>query len=141
MVAFARQIQAAAVEGGERGAMADGDDGGARKPPLQQVIERRLGRLIERGGGFIEQEVIGRVQNRPREAEPLLLAERQYPVPMCFFVDAGGEIRQADRGDELGDLRGVVAAGLTRIGDRLGQRCDREIGALRQNHHAGAFRY
>ena len=43
------------------------------------------------------------MQKRARDAEPLLLAQRQHPVPVRFLLDARHKGRQADGADELGD--------------------------------------
>ena len=71
--------------------------------------------------------------------EPLLLAERQHPVPMRLFLDARGQGRQSDGGDQFGDLRAIEGAGFGRIGDGGGQGRDRKIRPLRQHHHAWRF--
>ena len=73
------------------------------EPLFQQPIERGLGRLVERGGRLVQEQIVRRMQQRARDAEPLLLAERQHAVPVRLLVDALGQRRQADRGDQLGD--------------------------------------
>src|SRR5689334_9971749 len=91
-VAVAREHEAAVVEGGEGGAMPDRDDGGVRQPLAQQLIERRFGRFIERRRRLVEEEIIRRMQQRARDAEPLLLAEREHAIPVRLLVDALGKL-------------------------------------------------
>src|ERR1700688_1894597 len=57
-IAVAPQHDLALVEGLQRRAMADRYDGGGRQPLLDQAIERRLRGLVERGGGFIQEQIL-----------------------------------------------------------------------------------
>ena len=91
--------------------MADRYDGGARQAPFEQPVERGFARFVERGGGLVQKQIVRRVQHGAGDAEPLLLAERQHPVPMRLLVDPGRERRQADGGDHLGTLAGLEASG------------------------------
>ena len=71
MIALADDVEPAAVEGGEGAAMADRDDGRVRQALLQELVDRALRGLVERGGGLVEEQEVGRMQERPRNAEPL----------------------------------------------------------------------
>ena len=110
---------------------------GAGQLLLQQAIERGFGGFVERGGGLVEEQELRRLQQRACDAEPLLLAERQHPVPVLLLIDPRGELRQADLRQHLADPLGAEGAGFARIGDRRMQRPDREIGLLRQHHQRG----
>src|SRR6516165_6410455 len=85
---FRYELDVSPVERAKRRAMADGNDGCALEPVLQQTIKRSLGRFIERGGRLVEEQIVGRVQQRPRYRKPLLLAERKHPVPVRFVMQA-----------------------------------------------------
>ena len=41
---------------------------------MQERVERRLRGLVERSRGLVEKQEVGRLQDRAREAKPLLLA-------------------------------------------------------------------
>ena len=56
-VAVAVKLHIALMEGFKRRAMADRDDGGCRQFLLDQAIQYRLRGFIERGGGFIEEQI------------------------------------------------------------------------------------
>ena len=115
-------------------AVADRDDGRARQALRQQPVEVGLGGIVERGGGFVEQQDIRPLQQRAGDGEALLLAERQHPVPVILAGDVGGERRQPDGADRVRHLRRIDAAVRRRIGDRAGERSHREIRPLRHRH-------
>src|ERR1700722_10438266 len=98
------QHDVALVESLERGAMADRDDGGGRQFLLEKTIQRRLRGFVERGGGFIQEQIARRMQKRTREPKALLLAERKRPVPVPGLLQSWGEQRQAHRNQRLPDL-------------------------------------
>ena len=107
---------------------------------LEQAIQRGLRGFVERGGGFVEEQVLRRVQQRAREPEALLLAERERPVPVPVLR------RAATRAWAIPPLRAhwliwlsVNVPSLAGIFDRPAQRSDREIRPLRQ-HHQGCPR-
>src|SRR4051794_29287771 len=107
------QREALAVECRERRAMADRDDSSVGQPLLQQPIELGFGRLVERGGGLGEGQEVRLLPERARDAEPLLLAERQLPVPVRLLVEPQRKRGKPDRLERLGE---VLAA----VGRRLG---------------------
>jgi len=111
--------------------VSDRDDGRRGKPRFQQSIKRRLRRLVERRGGFVEKQIIRRLQEGARNAESLLLAERQDPVPMRLVGEPLGQAAKADRRDHLGERLGGKRAGLGGISDCRGERGDGKIGTLR----------
>src|SRR6185437_10758787 len=82
VVALAFERHLALVESFQRRAMADRDNAAVGQLLREQAIERGLRGLVERGGGLVEEQEFGGLQQRPRDAETLLLAERQHPVPM-----------------------------------------------------------
>ena len=51
------------------------------------------------------------MQQRARNAEALLLAERQYPVPVGVLVEPRRQRRQSDRISTSRDLRPANVAG------------------------------
>ena len=57
------------------------------QPLLQQAVQRRLGGFVERRGRLVEEQIIRRVQQRARDGEPLLLAERQHAIPVRLLVE------------------------------------------------------
>ena len=69
------QLDAAMVEGAKCGAVADGNNGHAFETILQQAVQNRLSGLVERSRGFVEEKVVGRVQQHAGNSEPLLLAQ------------------------------------------------------------------
>ena len=66
--------------------MADGDDGGFRQLVPQHLHHRVLVLLVERRGRLVQEDPARPVQQRPREGEALLLAERQHAVPALLVV-------------------------------------------------------
>src|SRR5215471_2208288 len=108
-LAVALEHETAAVEGGERGAVADRHDRGAPEPRVEKAVERGFRRL----------------------------AEREHSVPVRFLREPPDERGQADGGDDLGERLGTEGSGLVGIGDRGRQRTDREIRSLRQRHQLG----
>ena len=74
------------------------------------------------------------MQQCARKPKPLLLAQREHPVPVRFLVKPRAELRQADQGQDIPDPVRAEGLGLGGIDDRRVQRPDREIGLLRQRH-------
>src|SRR5215831_4282398 len=85
-VALAHKSQSAAVEDRQRGAVADRHDRCTIELLFEQLVERGFCRLVERCGRFIEEQIIRRVEQGARDAEPLLLAKREHPVPMRLLL-------------------------------------------------------
>src|SRR5262245_24861710 len=81
-LAIALEHETAAVERGERGAVADRDDRGAPEPRVEKAVERGFRRLVERSRRFVEEKIIRRLQNGAGDAKALLLAEREHSVPV-----------------------------------------------------------
>ena len=111
------------VERRKRRAVADRDDRRARQPLLQQPVELGLRRLVERRRRLVEKQEIRLLQQRARDAEALLLAERQHPVPVRLLVEPLRQCGKADRVERRGDLLAAEGAGLRRIGDRAWPAC------------------
>src|SRR5262249_52686388 len=138
-LAIALEHETAAVEGGERGAVADRHDRGALEPRVEKAVERGFRCLVEGSRRLVEEKIIRRLQNGAGNAEALLLAQRKHSVPVRFLGEPPGERRQADGGDDLGERVGTEGSGLGGIGDRGRQRTDRGIWSLRQRHQPGPF--
>src|SRR5258705_10331325 len=85
----------ALVEGLKRRAVADRDDGGCRQFFLEETIEPGFRGFIERGGRFVEEQILRRVQQRACESKPLLLAQRKNSVPVRVFLPLRTELRPA----------------------------------------------
>src|SRR6516225_3450823 len=62
MVALEGQRDATLVEGLQRRAVADRDDRGVRQAFREQTVEPRFRRLVERGGGLVEEQILRLVQ-------------------------------------------------------------------------------
>src|SRR6266478_681016 len=118
LVAVADQHDVALVEGLERGAMADRDYGGCRQFLLEQTIQRRLGGLIQRRGRLVEEQILRPMQQRARESEALLFAERKHSVPVRFLLEPRRELRHAHRDEGVADLIRTERAGFRRIDNR-----------------------
>src|SRR6266516_559566 len=117
-LAVAAEREMPAVERPQGRAVADRHDARMREPLLQEPIERGLGRLVERGGSLVEEQIVGRVQDGAREPEPLLLAEREHAVPVRILVEPRRERGEPDRLQHFAHLAGVEGSRLGRIGDR-----------------------
>src|SRR6516162_421430 len=140
LVAVGGKHRVAVVKGLERGSVADRDHGGLWKYGFDQTVETGFGRLVEGSRRLVEKEILRGVQQRARNPEPLLLAERQHLVPMRLGVEPALEFGQANREQRLPDalcLEGCFRRG---IGDRLPQRADRQVWPLRQHHQRGVRR-
>ena len=85
--------------------MADRDDRRVRQPLLDDPVDRFLGRLVEGRRRLVEEEPVGLREERARDREALLLAERQGLRPERFLVEPVDEMRQARRLEGLGDRR------------------------------------
>src|SRR5262252_10533560 len=81
-LAVALEHETAAMERGERRAVANRHDRRAPEPCVEKAIERGFRRLVERSRGLVEEKIIGRLQNGAGNAEALLLAEREHSVPV-----------------------------------------------------------
>ena len=76
-------------------------------------------------------------QERARHREPLLLAERQGLGPGPLLVEAIDEVRPSRRrAGPRRRRRDRRRSGPRRIDDGVAQRADRDVGPLRQEHHA-----
>src|SRR5258708_32412537 len=100
------ECEPAPMERRERRAVADRNDGRSRQPLLDEPVQRRLRRLIERRRGLIEEQEIGLLKECPRDAETLLLAEREHAVPVRLLVEP---LRQRGRADRVARLAAMLA--------------------------------
>src|SRR5271169_5035257 len=101
MISIALERQAAAMESEQRRTMADGYNGRAGEPLGEEAVERCFRRLVERGCGLIQKEIIRRLQNGTSNAETLLLAEREHAVPVGFLLQPLRKLGQADSGNDF----------------------------------------
>src|SRR5947199_5868703 len=103
-LAILHQRQATRVEGGKRRTVSDRNNGNVRQPILDELVEPRLRRLVERGARLVKEQEVGRMQDRARDAEPLLLAEREHPVPVPTLLQPLCHRGKADRYEKIADL-------------------------------------
>src|SRR5262245_65971530 len=96
VTAFGGKRQVPVVECDKRRAVSDGHDRGGRKPLVQQPVELRFRLLVQGGGGFVQKQKIGSVQDGARNTEPLLLSGRQHLVPVGFIRAPSCERRPPD---------------------------------------------
>src|SRR3981081_4818907 len=83
--------------------MTDRDHGGRRQFVPEEMVKLSLRSFVERGGRFIEEQILWRVQQRAGEPKALLLAQRQHPVPVRLLLQLRRELRQAYRDQNLAD--------------------------------------
>ena len=102
VVALGMQRQMPVVEREEGRAVADRHHRRAREPLLQQPVQLGFRRLVQRGRGLVQKQIVGRLQNRAGDAEALLLTERQDLVPVRLLRESLGERGQPDRFEHLG---------------------------------------
>ena len=88
VIAVAREHETTLVKRLQRRAMPDRDDGGVGQTLAQEQVKRSLRRFIERCRGLIQKKKIGRMENRARDAETLLLAKREHAVPVRLLIEA-----------------------------------------------------
>ena len=84
--------------------MADRNQRGVGQARLQQLVERGFRCLVERGGRLVEEQIVGRLEERAGDAKPLLFAEREHAVPVRILVEPLGQRRQADGTQRFGNL-------------------------------------
>ena len=87
------------------------------KSPGKQLVKRGFSRLVERGRGLVQKKIIGRLENGARDAETLLLAEREHAVPVGFLIEALREVGQPDGGDDFRQALGREGPGFVWIRD------------------------
>ncbi len=92
-VPIADNNQLAIVEAGQCGAVPDRNQGRGGEAGLEQPVQHRLGVVVERCRRLIEQEEIRLLQERARDAEPLLLALGQRALPVRFLIQALDQLR------------------------------------------------
>ena len=114
----------------DRPAVGDRNHDGARQPGPDQPVERELIALVERGGGLVEEDHRGLVQQNAGERDALLLAGGEHLGPVLGVVQPAGQMSQCDvveRADELcvGDLMFGV-----RIGQHRPEVAQRQVGRL-----------
>ena len=62
----------------------------------QQLVDVPLARFVERRSRLVEEEPVRPMQQRARDGEALLLAAGERQAPVALFVEAVGEIVEAD---------------------------------------------
>jgi hypothetical protein len=108
------QAQGVDMKDEQRRPMPDADEGGRRL--LQQAIEQAFGFDIDGGRRLVEEDEAGLRHQRTREADALLLAERELPAPVLLGVETSmvlGEIAEADAFQDRLEVRvGEIVATL-----------------------------
>src|SRR5271170_3944876 len=128
------QFQAALVERRQRRAVSDRDEGRVRQRFDDRSGEVSFALFVERGRSLVEKQPVGPRQQRARDRKPLLFAARQPHLPIVGLVEAIDERSQADLFERL--AQGVIRKRRPsrRVRDRVAERADRNIRALRQQH-------
>ena len=118
----------------DRAAVGDRHHDGVRQAGVQQPIQRELLTLVDRRGGFVEEDHLRFVQDHPGERDALLLAggERLGPIrclvelirkmSQCHIVECGGEPFISDLGFDV------------RIRQHRPKITERQVGHLGQEH-------
>ena len=106
----------------------------------QQGHERRLARLVEGRGGFVENDDGRLLQEQAREGEALALAARQDLVPALDLVEAAREMAQPDIAEHGRQRRIRDRQVVGRIEQRLAQGPERQVGPLRHEGDGRAGR-
>ncbi len=94
--------------------MPNRDDGRRGQFLFDQTVECRLRWLIKGRRGFVEEEIVRPMQKYAGHSKTLLLAKRQYPVPVRLFVETRRQGRQSDSRYGFGDrctLNAPLSAG------------------------------
>src|SRR5258706_1149654 len=130
LIPITEQHEMALVEGLKRGAVTDRDDGGCRQFLLEETIERGFRGFIERGRGFIEEQILRRVQQRACQPKPLLLAQGENSVPVRVFLQLRRELGQAHRDKDALDSIVIERARFPGIDGRSLQRTNWQIRPL-----------
>jgi len=99
-------------------AVTDRDDGGCRHFLLEETIEPGFRGFIERGGRFVEEEILRRVQQRACEPKALLLAQVEDSVPGRTFLQPRRELGQAHCDQNIPDPIRTQHARFRGIDDR-----------------------
>src|SRR2546425_1278554 len=138
--AAARDLEVPRVEGAQRGPMADAHDRGSREAGPEQSVQLRFGGLVERRGGFVEEEPLRPLHEGAGEGDALRLARREHLGPVPGLVEARDEVRKPARRERLPQRPVVHARRRHRVGHDLPERADRQVRDLRQEQHAPVLR-
>src|SRR5450631_688501 len=98
---------------------------------VEQAHDVTLAVFVERGRRFVEKNPARFVQKEAHEGEALLLAERKLIVPALHFVEPGDEMAEIAARECLSHIRISESVREARIAQRVAQRTQRQIGALR----------
>src|SRR4029077_21003129 len=112
--------------------MCNADDGAVLQAVCQQVVQPRLTCIVEVGTGFVQEQPAWFLQERTREGDALLLASGQLHSPVGGLVQAGDEMREADRCQCIQHLFLAAGPGALGIEDDLTQRSQWKVGTLRE---------
>ena len=134
------QQDLAAVELLDAGAVADADDGGRCQLLMQQAEQRELALLVQRRGCLVHDDDLRLLDQQPGEGHALALAAGQGLVPAALDIELLDEIAQPATSHGLFH-RGLRHGFRLGIGERLPQRSERQIGALRHEGDLQALRH
>lgn len=79
-------IEAHIVERVERAAVADADDDAVGQFLFQCAVEQGLGRFVQSGGGFVEQDDFGLGKQGADEGDALQFARGEFVLPVVGFI-------------------------------------------------------
>ena len=85
----------------------DAHDGRLRQAFPQQPVKQRFAFIVQRRGGFVEEQEVRADEQGPRDGQPLLLAATQLLLPVRGFVEPIGQPRQSAVEQGLTDRRVV----------------------------------
>ena len=93
----------------------------------QQLIERLLSRLVERGRRLVEEDHRRLGQQYPGECQALLLAARQALRPHIDLVELGSQVLEADLLENPDELLRRPCGAVVGIEQRLAQAAERNV--------------
>ena len=126
------------VEGGQRAPVTDADDDAVGQAVADQGVEHGLGRFVQRGGGFVEQDELRGGQQDAGEGDALEFAGREALLPVVGGIEQRFEVSEAAFAQGGGDVLRI--GGDVGVADGLQQRALRHIGFLRDEQGAAARR-
>src|SRR5438552_11163539 len=116
------------MEGAQRAAMPDADDGRMPRQAAQHAVKHGFAALVERRGGFIEEDDRGLGEEHPGEGEALLLAARQALGPVVELVEIAGEMTEPDPLEYGNQPLALEAGSGIRIDESIAQGAEWNIG-------------
>src|SRR5262245_54835409 len=122
-------------------AVSDRDHGRLRQLLRDEVVGALLHPLVEPGGGLVEEDPVGLLEQYAGQGNALLLAAGEGLPPVRALVEALPERAEVERRQHLADALVREGALLGGVGERGAQRADRQVGPLRQEELLAALRH